>query len=131
MAVLRFDDRGVGASTGDFAGSTEREGLEDVATDRQVPSDQAAALESLFRDAGKQDVTVRVFPGVNHLFVPDPSGDFLRYDRLESGAMHPDVLETVARWLARQLAPGEHGRPGLQDVPPRPRGRACPVPVFW
>ncbi len=225
LAVLRFDDRGVGASTGDFAASTEREGLEDVAaalaflrdradidpgrvallghsegarvamwaaaedpevaglvlmagaadprsaaraqatwlidhspnpeavprdsllarvdrqmdslalsgsrevyrwdaaglarrirapvavfqgeTDRQVPAEQADSLGALFRRAGNRDVTVRVFPEVNHLFVPDPSGDFLRYDRLENGALHPDVLETVARWLARQLAPGE------------------------
>jgi pimeloyl-ACP methyl ester carboxylesterase len=221
IAVLRFDDRGVGASTGDFASSTEREGLQDVqaalaalrgrsdidgrrvallghsegarvvmwaatedptvaglilmagaadprgatraqalwqlehtpgvtpaardaalarvdrqmdslaaagsrevfrwdapalaagvrapvailqgATDRQVPASQADSLGVLFRGAGNGDVTVRVFPDVNHLFVADPSGDFLRYDQLESGRLHPDVVEAVVEWIAARL----------------------------
>lgn len=73
------------------------------ATDRQVPADQADALATLFRDAGNEDVTVHVFPGVNHLFVPDESGDFLRYGELESGKLHPEVLRRVADWVTAKL----------------------------
>jgi hypothetical protein len=228
VAVLRFDDRGVGASTGDFASSTEREGLEDVGavlaflrargdiagdriavlghsegarvamwaaaedgalaglvlmagaadprsaaraqarwqiehspeipasardsllarveqrmdslavagsrevyrwdapalarrirapvaifqggTDRQVPPEQAEALAALFRSTGNADVTVRVFPDVNHLFVADPSGDFLRYGTLESGALEPSVLEAVSAWVTSKLGVGREAR---------------------
>jgi uncharacterized protein len=228
IAVLRFDDRGVGASTGDFGSATEREGLEDVkavlaflrgrgdvagdriallghsegarvamwaaaedgtlaglvlmagaadprgaalaqarwqvehtpgippsardsildrverqmdslavagsrevyrwdapalaqrirapvavfqgGSDKQVPPEQADSLGALFRAAGNADVTVRVFPDVNHLFVPDPSGDFLRYGRLPSGALEPSVLEAVEAWVTARLGVGL--RPG-------------------
>lgn len=224
VAVLRFDDRGVGASTGDFGSATEREGLEDVkavlaflrkrsdvagdriallghsegariamwaaaedgalaglvlmagaadprgaalaqarwqiehtpeiptsardsilsrlerqmdslavagsrevyrwnapalaqrirapvavfqgGTDKQVPPEQADSLAALFRAAGNADVTVRVFPGVNHLFVSDPSGDFLRYGLLASGAVEGSVLEVVAVWVTSRLGVG-------------------------
>lgn len=69
-------------------------------TDRQVPSGQADALAAVFRGAGNPDVTVRVFPGLNHLLVPDPSGDFLRYDRLESARVGTAVLGALADWMA-------------------------------
>jgi dienelactone hydrolase len=80
------------------------------ATDRQVPAGQAEALGDLFRRAGNRDVTVRVFPGVNHLFVPDESGDFLRYDELRSGRLHPDVLRAVVDWLTSKLGADAAGR---------------------
>jgi pimeloyl-ACP methyl ester carboxylesterase len=79
------------------------------ATDRQVPREQADSLGALFRGAGNGDVTVRVFPDVNHLFVRDPSGDFLQYDRLESGELDSDVLETVVGWLLARLGMEETG----------------------
>ncbi|HSW29201.1 MAG TPA: alpha/beta hydrolase [Longimicrobiales bacterium] len=224
VAVLRFDDRGVGASTGDFGSATEREGLEDVkavvaflrgrsdvagariallghsegarvamwaaaedgalaglvllagaadprgaalaqarwqvehtpgippsardsilhrverqldslavagsreayrwdapalahrirvpvaafqgGSDKQVPPEQADSLGALFRAAGNADVTVRVFPDLNHLFVADPSGDFLRYGRLPSGALEPSVLDAVGAWVTARLGVG-------------------------
>ncbi|MCG6986769.1 MAG: alpha/beta hydrolase [Gemmatimonadetes bacterium] len=69
------------------------------ATDRQVPAEQAEALADVFRRAGNRDVTVRVFAGVNHLFVPDETGDFLRYGELPSGHLAPDVLRAVTDWI--------------------------------
>jgi uncharacterized protein len=86
-------------------------------TDRQVPADQADSLGVLFRRVGNRDVTVRVFPGVNHLFVPDPSGDFLHYDRLESGRLEPAVVEAVAAWLASRIGTGSCLLPGGADGP--------------
>ncbi len=75
-------------------------------TDRQVPPEQAEALAAVFRSAGNADVTVRVFPDVNHLFIADPSGDFLRYGALESGALEPSVLEAVSAWVTSKLGVG-------------------------
>lgn len=73
------------------------------ATDRQVPADQADSLGAVFRRAGNADVTVRIFPGVNHLLVRDSVGDFLRYDRLPSAQVADTVLDAVSRWLAARF----------------------------
>ena len=48
---------------------------------------------------------MRIIPGVNHLFIPDPSGDFLRYGTLTSGRLDPRALAEVVAWLAARLAP--------------------------
>lgn len=76
------------------------------ATDRQVPADQADSLGAVFRRTGNRDVTVRVFPDVNHLLVHDPDGDFQRYDRLADANVATEVLNAVGDWLARHLAGG-------------------------
>ena len=68
-----------------------------------MPADQADSLGALFRRSGNGDVTVRVFPDVNHLFVTDPSGDFLQYSRLQSGRLNPDVLRAVADWVVARF----------------------------
>lgn len=73
------------------------------ATDRQVPAWQADSLAAVFRRAGVADVSVRVFPEVNHLLVHDPDGDFLGYDRLADGRLDAGVREAVVEWLARRL----------------------------
>lgn len=75
------------------------------ATDRQVPADQADSLAALFRRAGNAGVTVRVFPDRNHLLVPDPDGDFLRYDRLRSARLGEEVKGAVADWIVATTAP--------------------------
>jgi len=67
--------------------------------DRQVPSDQAEALAVVFRGAGVARVTVRVFPGLNHLLVPDATGDFTRYDLLPHARVDPAVLGALAEML--------------------------------
>lgn len=73
------------------------------ATDRQVPVDQAGKLATLIRAGGNRDVTVRVFPATNHLFLEDPSGDFTAYDRLRSNRVSPVILGALADWLAARL----------------------------
>ncbi|MDP2956785.1 MAG: hypothetical protein Q8N53_10210 [Longimicrobiales bacterium] len=40
---------------------------------------------------------------MKHLFVPDATGDFLRYRKLPSGRLHPAVLRAVGDWLAEAL----------------------------
>jgi len=73
------------------------------ATDRQVTADQAPELEAAIRGGGNRDVTLRVFPGLNHLMVPDPSGYPAGYGRLPSAKVSREVLGTLADWLAARL----------------------------
>lgn len=74
------------------------------ATDRQVSAEQAEELASAIRAAGNRDVTVRVFPDLNHLLVHDPSGAYSGYTKLPSYAVRPDLLGAVADWIVSQLA---------------------------
>ncbi len=71
------------------------------ATDRQVPAEQADSLAALFRRAGNPQVTMRVFPDLNHLLVRDPSGDFLQYHRLETAVVDRALLAAVATFVRR------------------------------
>jgi len=73
------------------------------ATDRQVTADQAPELAAAIRGGGNRDVTLRVFPGLNHLMVPDPDGSPARYATLPSPKVSPEVLGTLADWLVARL----------------------------
>ena len=68
-----------------------------------MTADQAPELEAAIRGGGNRDVTLRVFPGLNHLMVPDPSGYPSGYGRLPSPRVSREVLGTLADWLAAKL----------------------------
>lgn len=72
-------------------------------TDQQVPPAQAELGARLIRSNGNRDVTVRLFPATNHLFVPDSTGDITKYDQLKSNRIRPEVLGAIADWLALKL----------------------------
>jgi uncharacterized protein len=72
-------------------------------TDRQVTADQAGLLASAFREGGNRDVTVRVFPELNHLMLRDPDGDPARYSSLTDRRVDREVLGVLADWLAERL----------------------------
>ncbi len=72
-------------------------------TDHQVTPEQAPALERAFKAAGNPDVTMRVFPDLNHLFIHDPSGLPSGYGMLKSNKVEPEVLGALADWLAARL----------------------------
>lgn len=72
-------------------------------TDRQVPADQAAKLAALIRAGGNRDVTVRLFPATNHLFVEDADGDFRKYDQLRGNRIRREVLGALADWLVMKM----------------------------
>jgi dienelactone hydrolase len=73
------------------------------ATDQQVTADQAEVLGAALRQAGNRDVTVRVYPDRNHLFLPDPVGNPAGYVRLPSGKIGPEVMGQIADWLVARL----------------------------
>jgi hypothetical protein len=76
------------------------------ASDRQVPAEQAEKLSAAIRASGNRDVTVRIFPGLNHLFIADPEGNPANYSRLTSNKVDAAVLGAVADWLADKLNTG-------------------------
>ena len=73
------------------------------ATDRQVTPEQAGELESALRAGGNHDVTVRVFPATNHLFLSDSIGHWVDYPKLPSGAVGSDVLGALVDWVTRRF----------------------------
>jgi dienelactone hydrolase len=73
------------------------------ATDQQVTPDQVPLLEQAFKAAGNRDVTAKVLPNQNHLFVHDPDGYPGRYTRLKSFAVDQGTKGLVVEWLARRL----------------------------
>ena len=73
------------------------------ATDHQVDPAQAAELAQALREGGNQDVTLAVLPGVDHLFLPDASGDPAGYASLPESAIRPEILTTIVDWLRTWL----------------------------
>jgi hypothetical protein len=73
-------------------------------TDQQVTPEQAEELGAAIRSGGNRDVTVEVFPDVNHLFIHDPVGFPLGYGRLTRSAVEPVVVGTLVEWLVQRLA---------------------------
>ncbi|MHB1329599.1 MAG: alpha/beta hydrolase family protein [Gemmatimonadales bacterium] len=73
------------------------------ATDLQVTVDHVPLLEKAFKEAGNQDVTAKILPNLNHLFVYDPDGFPGRYVQLPSFAVDKETLGLVADWLSKRL----------------------------
>lgn len=73
------------------------------ALDRQVTADQAALLERAAREAGNRDVTMRVFPGLNHLFLPARTGAWSEYSTLTTTALSTELLDALNAWLKARL----------------------------
>jgi len=77
--------------------------------DRQVSAGQADTLATAMRRGGNRAVTVRIFPRLNHLFLPSPTdGSPAEYPSLKETAVPVAVLDTIAVWLERKLG----GKPG-------------------
>jgi hypothetical protein len=77
------------------------------ALDRQITAEQATMLEKAAQGAGNKDVTVRVFPNLNHLFLPAKTGAFSEYSTLETSVIGDDVLKTLGDWLEVKLKVGK------------------------
>jgi pimeloyl-ACP methyl ester carboxylesterase len=67
--------------------------------DLQVIADQnVPEIEKALQEAGNKDVTVRRFPGLNHLFQPAGSGSPAEYASIET-TIDPPVLEAIISWI--------------------------------
>jgi dienelactone hydrolase len=77
------------------------------ALDRQVTAGQADSLAAAIRMAPNRDVTVRVFPRLNHLFLETPGdGSPSEYPTLPAVEVPAAVLDTLAGWLRERLSAG-------------------------
>jgi hypothetical protein len=66
--------------------------------------EEVALMESAFKAGGNKDVTARVLPDLNHLFVQDADGFPGNYAKLPAPVMmQSDVLELITAWLAKRL----------------------------
>ncbi|MEO8201321.1 MAG: alpha/beta fold hydrolase [Gemmatimonadota bacterium] len=74
------------------------------ALDRQVSAGQADTLAAAIRDGGNRDVTVHIYPGFNHLFVPTAgTGSLSEYASLPDVHLPAPLLDDIAGWLAKKL----------------------------
>ena len=74
------------------------------ANDQQATPDQVAEQETAFKAAGNTDVTARVVPDVNHLFVHDTNGFPGNYEKLPAPVLvDRAVVGQVADWLVQRL----------------------------
>ncbi|HKF55999.1 MAG TPA: alpha/beta fold hydrolase [Blastocatellia bacterium] len=71
--------------------------------DQQVTADQAPMLEKAAREAGNKDVTMRVFPGLNHLFLPSKTGALSEYASLSVTNLGDDFLKALTDWMGAHL----------------------------
>jgi dienelactone hydrolase len=75
--------------------------------DRQVTADQAEMLAKAARESGNRDVALRVFPGLNHLFLPAKTGAVSEYSSLSTNAIPDDVMKPLTDWLVEKLKVGK------------------------
>ncbi len=72
--------------------------------DKQAVPEQVALQEKAFKEGGNKDVTARVLPGLNHLFVEDADGFPGNYAKLPQPlVMQVGMVDMVTDWLAKRL----------------------------
>jgi alpha-beta hydrolase superfamily lysophospholipase len=79
------------------------------ALDRQVSAGQADTLAAALRAAGNRDVTEKVYPGLNHLFLHSAGdGSPSEYPTLKDTKLPAQVLDDLAAWLRMKLTVPGH-----------------------
>ena len=74
------------------------------AHDQQAVPEQVPLMEAAFKEGGNKDVTARVLPDLDHLFVQDTDGFPGNYTKLPAPVMvRGDVLEIITDWLTKRL----------------------------
>jgi pimeloyl-ACP methyl ester carboxylesterase len=73
------------------------------AKDTQVDAEQnLPAIEAALRKGGNRDVTIKLLPGLNHLFQQCKTGALAEYETIEQ-TMAPEVLDLIADWIAKRV----------------------------
>jgi hypothetical protein len=63
----------------------------------------AERIAEAIRSNGNRDVTVRIFPGVSHSLLPDPTGLNGGWVYLPAFETSPELLDVMSKWLASHL----------------------------
>jgi dienelactone hydrolase len=85
--------------------------------DATVPVRSAQRIASAMRAAGNSDVTVRIFPGVSHSFLPDPGGLSAGWAALPAFLTTPDLLDELTRWSVAKAYNNAWQSPDWEVVP--------------
>ena len=97
-----------------------------VSAEQNVPPIEAALKEAASKDPRAQ-ATVKVMPGLNHLFQPAKTGSLEEYTTIDT-TMSPEVLDAIAAWVlaqpSRNLPPLPKPAPGAAPV-----GMPVPMPI--
>lgn len=72
--------------------------------DQNVPPEDAELLAKTFKKAGNNDVTLKVFEDVNHIFIKDKDGNPENYKNLESFQIAPEVMSTIVDWIREKTS---------------------------
>jgi len=72
-------------------------------SDLHVPPRSAERIALAMRSNGNRDVTVRLFPGLSHSFLPDPVGLSSGWATLPGFMTSPDVLRAITDWTDAHL----------------------------
>jgi uncharacterized protein len=71
--------------------------------DLQVPAkENLEAIEKLVKSAGNQDVTVKAYPSLNHLFQESKTGSPIEYPTIEQ-TFSPLVMEDCLKWIKSKV----------------------------
>jgi len=77
--------------------------------DANVPVEDAHLLAEAMQAGGNADVTVKILPNLNHLFLKDTDGRFTdkRYWKLlhHTNRLSEDFLKITADWVSSRLKP--------------------------
>ena len=60
-------------------------------------------IAASLKTGGNEDVTIKAFPRLNHLFQTSPTGLLSEYSEIEE-TISPEVLKTVSDWILRRTA---------------------------
>lgn len=71
------------------------------ALDRQVTVEQAEILAEAAKAAGNKQVTLKVYPQLNHLFLKAKTGAVSEYSKLQP-SVDEEVLNSVRDWILKQ-----------------------------
>jgi len=71
--------------------------------DATVPVRSAERIALSIEGSGNSDVTFRIFPGVSHSLLPDPTGLANGWAALRAFLTAPDLLNEMSRWSVAKL----------------------------
>jgi uncharacterized protein len=74
--------------------------------DQQVIASEAVTLAQVLKAGGNPDVTMRVFPELNHLFIHQPGGNPAGYTSLSTNLVDPAVIGAAVEWIVQRAARG-------------------------
>jgi pimeloyl-ACP methyl ester carboxylesterase len=71
-----------------------------------VPRENTAEIEKALRAGGNKDFTVKILPGLNHLFQTCKTGSVSEYEKIEE-TLSPTALQIMGDWIVKHTSAGK------------------------